>query len=526
MSEYVIKKNSPQDLFRGLRSKVQIFGGGYGNGKTAAAVVSKVLLIAEMYPGANILVARATLPKLNDTTRKEFLKWCPKAWIKSFPLAKNSSNTCTLHNGTEINFRYISQQGKSLNDGELGTSNLLSATYDLIVIDQIEDPEITRKDFDDMLGRLRGNARYVGNDPTMPLTGPRWLVACTNPTSNWFYSDIVAPLLLFQKTGLATDELLCEREPAMINGLENPTADKPILDTDGKAQPIISLVEGSTYTNSHNLGADFISTLENTYRGQQKKRFLYGLWASYEGLVHPDFNKVTHVLSQDTIIEYLNSLIMANNPIKWIAGYDYGIVKPCAFILAFADKAKNVFLVDGFYDTLMNFSMEEQQAQINEYCETYGIEGLQPLADPAIFKKSQITEREGVKTIADLFKAGDNPVRFRAADNEILRGITKVNSYVNIKKGHAHPITGEIGAPHLYVSDTLVDVIKEFDGYYWKVGRDGKRVDQPIDRNDHAMNALKYMLSKEPDLMVRSAVERSTEYLHNWSEAREPRRRR
>ena len=73
MPEYRLIPGSIQDQFGNLRTKVQVFGGGYGNGKTAAAVVQKVLKVAKEYPGANILVARSTYPKLNDTIRKE---WC------------------------------------------------------------------------------------------------------------------------------------------------------------------------------------------------------------------------------------------------------------------------------------------------------------------------------------------------------------------------------------------------------------------------------------------------------------------
>ena len=37
---------------------------------------------------------------------------------------------------------------------------LLSATYDWIGLDQIDDPGITHKDFLDLLGRLRGDTPY------------------------------------------------------------------------------------------------------------------------------------------------------------------------------------------------------------------------------------------------------------------------------------------------------------------------------------------------------------------------------
>src|SRR3989304_4183377 len=183
MATFRINEDSLQERYQASHALVQLFGGGFGNGKTANTVI-KCLALAKDYPGSNGLIARSTLPKLNDTIRAEFLKWCPSSWIKRFPRPEGKSSTCILKNGTIINFRYIAQQGKSQ---ESTTSNLLSATYDWAAIDQIEDPEISHKDFLDINGRMRGQARYVGDDPAMPRVGPGWLMLTTNPTRNWVY---------------------------------------------------------------------------------------------------------------------------------------------------------------------------------------------------------------------------------------------------------------------------------------------------------------------------------------------------
>ena len=111
MATYKIHEGSLNERFLASRSKIQFFGGGFANGKTATTCI-KMINIAKDYPGANLLMARSTYPKLNDTLRKEFLKWIPASWIQSFPKSANGSNTCTLTNGTTINFRYITQQGK------------------------------------------------------------------------------------------------------------------------------------------------------------------------------------------------------------------------------------------------------------------------------------------------------------------------------------------------------------------------------------------------------------------------------
>lgn len=521
MAEYRLIPGSIQDQFGNLRTKVQVFGGGYGNGKTAAAVVQKVLKIAKEYPGANILVARSTYPKLNDTIRKEFLKWIPQKWIKSFPLSKNSDNTCTLTNGTTINFRYIAQQGKSAGEADGGqtTSNLLSATYDLIVVDQLEDPEITEKDFNDLLGRLRGNTKYAGSDPTMPLTGPRWFVACVNPTRNWVYRKLVAPLKKYLEQGIITDELLCLREPAYLdNDVPNPRANEVILDEDGKPQILIALVEGSTYTNKHNLGADFIQTLESSYRGQSRDRFLYGKWAAYEGLVHPEFNEITHCIPRVDMMNHFNQLLGMGVIPRFIEGYDFGMTEPSCYLLGFVDRYKNLFIVNGFYKPELELALEDQKKLIHEMRNELGAEDETINADPAIYKRTQITRNSGAKTIAQLLNAGTFGVRTRASDNNIERGITKVNNYLAVSDYHRHPITQELGAPHFYVATELVEVINEFTSYYWKVGTDGKRMDIPVDKNDHAMNTIKYIVSREPDLAVRIKQPAQQQHLHSWRE--------
>lgn len=525
MPDYRVLPDTPQELFGLLRTMVQVFGGGYGNGKTAAAVVQKALTVARDYPGANILIARSTYPKLNDTIRKEFLKWCPASWIKSFPLSKNSDNTCTLKNGTTINFRYIAQQGKGLGEGEQTTSNLLSATYDLVIVDQIEDPEITEKDFNDLIGRLRGSARYIGNDPTMPLTGPRWLVVTLNPTRNWCYRRLIAPIHRFLRTGQIDDKLLVERYPRDVADPTSPNyvvgaqPDTPVFNADGTPRLLISLVEGSTYTNAHNLDRSFLVGMESIYTGQARDRFLYGEWAAYEGLVHPDFGEMTHCIPRRHMYEYLEQLLAQGVQPRFIEGYDFGIAEPSCYLLGFTDRYRNVLIIDGFYKPEQDMRIDVQQTEIYRLRNAYGVEyDNSVLADPAVFRRTAARRTESAKTIAQLFNEGDHSVIMRRAENEIKSGITKVNMYTTIKDYHRNPITMELGAPNLFVATELDFVISEFSAYYWKQDTSGARIDEPIDRNDHAMNVIKYMLSKEPDLAERRPRERDQKYLSNWSE--------
>lgn len=504
---YILKEGGLHDKFMHSRAKIQFFGGGFGNGKTSAMCV-KALGIAKDYPGANILMARSTYPKLNDTMRKTFLDFCPPEWVKSFPMSKNSDNTCTFVNDTKFNFRYIAQRSSTDDGGS--TSNLLSATYDLAVIDQLEDPEIVYKDFIDILGRMRGNTTYRGSDPTMPRSGPRWIFLSSNPTRNWVYKKIVEPYHRYLKYGVVSEDLLCLRDPQTGNA---------VLGEDGKPILLIEIVEGSTYENAHVLDADFIQTLESAYTGQMKDRFLKGEWVAYEGLVYPDFSEGIHVVRHDRIVQYMNDEIRRGAKLTWREAYDYGLQVPSCYLLAFTDTRGNTFIVDGFYRA--EFSVEDQAKEIENIRHKWGVARSNYIyADPSIFRRAAGDGKTVGKSIADLFFDHNSRLLFTRGNNDIINGITKVRSYLQPRPYHVNPIDSTPGAPFLYVSDNVPFVQDEFSSYYWKTNSKGDREDVPVDKNDHAMDTIKYLLSyaPEPAKIHETLTNKLPAYYTEWQE--------
>ena len=504
MPTFRIQHESLQDRFLRSTAKVQIFGGGFANGKTSAACI-KAIQLAKDYPGSNGLMARSTYPKLNDTLRKEFIKWCPPHWIESFPKSANASNTCSLKNGTTINFRYIAQQGKFGN--EATTSNLLSATYDWIIVDQMEDPEIVYKDFLDLLGRLRGMTSYIGDDPNMPDSGPRIFVVTTNPTRNWVYTKLVKPvhdlLGLDPETGRRgkprfNEHLLCKTD----------RDGRTLRDEKGLPVPIIEVYEGSTYENEDNLEPDYIQTLESSYKGQMRKRFLLGKWASYGGLVYADFEEPVHVMSSHAIEHYYRQLKVRTRELTILEGYDYGLAVPFCYILGFCDDSGNVFLMDGAYEKERALGehiegshkgTEEDFDGINDIRKRFDIDPSNLiLADPDIFRRKTVGKKLVGKSIADMLL--DDGIVCTRGNSDIANGIVKVSQYLGVQNHHQNPITGEYVAPYLYVSDKLQWWIDEITDYYWQKDPMGDQQDKPVDKNDHAMDTTKYMLSHRPNV--------------------------
>ena len=486
--ELLLKEGSLQDRFLASKAKLQIYGGGFGNGKTTAAVI-KALQLADLYPGSTGLISRSTYPKLNDTIRKEFLKWCPPKWIVSFATGQNGDNICHLKNGTTIYFRYIAQQGTKT---ESSSSNLLSATFDWVIVDQVEDPEITHKDFLDLFGRLRGRARYVGDDPNMPATGPRWMMLTCNPTGNWVYTKLVRPLQQYNATGVIIDDLICVRDVDR----------KPVLSADKKAQLLIEVVEGSTYELRHvheAEGGDFIATLETMYSGQQRDRFLLGKWVAYEGLVYPQFDVTVHTLQDGDIHALLDGFHETRYVPNWIEGYDYGQARASCYALALVTPEQHVVIVDGFHQKEMPIDLQISAIRRIRDEWSFEPEDMHKIsADPSIFGRRTVNKRTVGKTIADMFK--DDSIYMKRGNNDIANGIVKVSSYLNINTRLLHPIKRVAGSPRLFVNAKLDWWTDEVAGYFWQQSTSGERIDKPIDRNDHAMDMTRYMLTDMPDI--------------------------
>jgi len=470
---YKVERGGLHDRFQKSRAKVQMFAGGFGNGKTTGAVV-KALQIAREYPGSNGLVARSTYPKLNSTIRKEFEAWCPKAWIKRNVNSKE--NLIELQNGSVINFSYIAQGGKNT---ESSTSNLLSATYDWVVVDQVEDPEIAEKDFLDLLGRLRGQTLYTGDDETMPTTGPRWIILMCNPTRNWVYRSLVKPLHDYNRTGIRTSQLLWDEEAG---------------------KPMIEIFEGSTYENATNLPADFIATQEAAYKGQMRARFLQGEWGAYEGLVYPQYDAEINQINHDWLVEYLNECRASMVRISFTEAYDHGLAQPACYGFMFNDHLGNTFLLDGVYEKEKSIgslaTAMKDCRKLYDYDPAFDNDSQKVLADPSIFRRVSGKSSTVGTTTAGLFR--EHGIEMQRANNDILNGIAKVQAYLELDNHHRHPLTGELGAPKFYVSTKCDWFDREIVDYYWRKDTAGEYEDVPMDRNDHAMDMVKYAFTSRP----------------------------
>lgn len=495
MVSFNIKAGGLQHQFLNSTAKLQIIGGGFANGKTAASVI-KAIRVAKLYPGANILIARATYPKLEDTIQKEFKKWISPDDIARFPNTKPP--TCTLKNGTTINFRYVQQTGKN-KGGEVGTSNLLSATYDLIVVDQIDDPEFSPKDLLDLMGRLRGNTQCIKHHPLLPKTGPRWLILTLNPTRNWIYKEWIAPLLKYQENGYMV--------PKLQEKFDAYAAELGITEL----EQFVQLFSAPTTENEDNLGADYIGMLKASYQGVMRERFLQGEWGAYEGLVYPTYNEDIHGVSNEQVKEWISR----TQPKIIIEAFDHGLAVPSCYGLGFEDRDHNRVLIDGFYEAGLE-DVKEITNKISAIRHEWGLPlsySGQAYLDPALFKKTA-----GGRVADMIMEASDHRIMPIRANNAINAGVLKVGNYLLPREWHTNPFTKQIPGPHFYFNkDKCPWFDTEIVDYYWQADTDGTRTDKPQDNNDHAMDMVKYMMTDATPL-DRLEIEhtRNMDFMYNW----------
>lgn len=483
MPTFEIDEGSIQEKAWLSRKPVQLLAGGYGWGKTALLCV-KCIDIMMKYPGCSGAILRNTQKNLEKTTMKEFMKWCPKGLVDKFPSERNS--VLRFKNGSEVLFNYIALTKR----GDSETMNLLGGTLDFVFIDQLEDPEFSYDLFLHLQGRLRGTAQYVGDDSSYPKNC-NWFMATTNPTQNWVNKYIVRPLRVWEETGTALPELMKD--------------EKKFKET-GEIVPIVELIEGTTYDNSH-IPEGFTERLENMYKGSMYDKYVLGKWDIGENLVYPMFNYAVHVIDEWEMEDYRKKC-NEKYRMAWKESLDYGIANPSCYLLGFVDENECVHIIDGFYEKELD--IRTQANKIMEIRDKYGVRDSERIiADPALFRRSSVDT-----TVADTFaKYG---IWLERGNNNVLGGIGRVSDYLMISNSRKNPYTELYGSPMLFVSSKLTWFIDEIVDYKWKTGGEGGK-DKPVDKNDHAMDAMKYMLTYDDDKvrMIQKQIEFQQE-IRRW----------
>lgn len=215
------------------------------------------------------------------------------------------------------------------------------------------------------------------------------------------------------------------------------------------------LVIKTTYRDNLNfLPKSYCDNLEKIKERNPK---LWDMWAngnftSLEGAVFDKWDVVDSVPDRARFMGY---------------GLDFGYSSdPCALISLFI-RENHLYIREHLYQTgLTN----------QDLCATF--------KELGISKQDEIiADCAEPKSIEEIYRAGYNIHPAKKGADSIRNGINKIKEY-NI---------------HLLRGST--NLIKEFSSYFWKADKNGKALPVPCDINNHAIDAVRYRISKAPSFI-------------------------
>lgn len=219
------------------------------------------------------------------------------------------------------------------------------------------------------------------------------------------------------------------------------------------------LLEDNPYVDQ-----DYKNRVKNSLSGVFYKRNYLGLWCLAEGAIFDFFDKAIHVVRKPpAAAEY------------YIAGIDYGASNPFACVLIgvstgrYTQTGKVMWVEQEYYwdprTTQRSKTNSEFCKDLVDFLEPYNVQQLYIDPSAASFK-------------TELRRAGFHPID---ANNEVLDGILMVSTA--LQRGN------------LFVVDRCKNLIREIESYVWDKKASERGDDEPVKKNDHAVDALRYCIA-------------------------------
>lgn len=197
------------------------------------------------------------------------------------------------------------------------------------------------------------------------------------------------------------------------------------------------------------------------YKGVFFDRYIRGLWVAAEGLIYTTWKA----------IQFNELGLLAMKHYKEYRGLDFGYSNdPTAIIRCIYNERDNeLYICDEVYKTGMS------NEDIAEIIKAKGWQNKRIIADSA-----------EPKSIDRLKILGCNVEGGKKYPGSILTGIDFIQSC------------------DIYVHPKCKNVIKELSTYCWKLNTSNKPINEPMDENNHAMDAIRYALN---DIIMARRVE-------------------
>ncbi len=240
-------------------------------------------------------------------------------------------------------------------------------------------------------------------------------------------------------------------------------------------------------TENIHLPEGYIEGMLGSYSKERIQRDIMGSFDSFEGMIYDDFSRQKHVIEPFDI------------PDVWtrIAGLDHGYTNPTAMLWGAIDHDGNVYIYREMY---------KRETLIKDLCaEMKSLMGVSP-ANPrgtekldAIYIDPSTKARRGQTGVSDFSTYLEHLPDYLplvCAQNDVSSGIDRVKTYLR-----DNPRTKK---PRLFIFSTCHNLIEEIGEYRWaelSASQEGTKnqKEEPRKYNDHACDALRYLIMSRPD---------------------------
>jgi PBSX family phage terminase large subunit len=300
---------------------------------------------------------------------------------------------------------------------------------------------IKRSIFDQLLTRMRD-----------PFGKHRTIIVCSNPDVGWIREIFV----------------------------QNEQKKDPNHPMHSEYNPSIKTFIWETKLNKY-LPEDFIEVNSRNKPDWWKKRYLEGNFDYSEGLV---YNTIGETFIDPLPVSEKTDRFGIPKDYERVIAMDWGIRNPTAVVFGAINPQKGELIIYNEY-YVAGKTLPEHVKTIKPLVNEVESGLLRFMViDPATKQKTNPIEGKSVQT--HLQEYG---LYFSAGNNALDYGIAKVGSYIELKK--------------LKIYRTCSNLIREAISYkYPELDMDNYHENQdekPIKANDHAMDALRYMIARLPD---------------------------
>jgi PBSX family phage terminase large subunit len=200
---------------------------------------------------------------------------------------------------------------------------------------------------------------------------------------------------------------------------------------------------------------EVVARMKRDYAGTvYYDRYILGLWAVADGLIYPAFTScVVDAADVPAVFE------------RYVVSMDYGTMNATAMLL-WGKSGRTWYAIDEFYYSGRdNRFQKTDEDYLNDLRKLTAGKRLNMLViDPSAASFIALATRNGI------------PVR--KADNDVLEGIRETSTAIQRRR--------------ILISNRCINAIKEAGGYAWDAKADE---DRPVKINDHAMDAMRYMVN-------------------------------